>query len=119
MCTQRCFWIIQRALRELKQVQHFKHANSKQHRGHTTNRRNTADDVQTLINIMNDHPSTPIYSYTSNINLITLQLIAQKQFKKSKLQKQHRLSFKLLFDFITGLKNIYFCQGENVTVSMF
>ena len=44
------------APRDLKQVQNFKYANSKQQRGHTTNRKNTADDVQTLINMMNDHP---------------------------------------------------------------
>ena len=44
------------APRDLKQVQNSKHANSKQQRGHTTNRKNTADDFQTFINMMNDHP---------------------------------------------------------------
>ena len=44
------------APRDLKQVQNFKHTNSKQQRELTTNRKNTADDVQALINMMNDHP---------------------------------------------------------------
>ena len=44
------------APRDLKQVQNFKHANTKQKRVHTANRKNTADDVQTLINMMNDNP---------------------------------------------------------------
>ena len=44
------------APRDLKQVQNFKQANTKQKRVHTANRKNTADDVQTLINMMNDNP---------------------------------------------------------------
>ena len=44
------------APRDLKQVQNVKHANTKQERGPSTNRKNTVDNVQTLTNMMNDHP---------------------------------------------------------------
>ena len=44
------------APRDLKQVQNFKQANAKEQRLPATNRKNTADDVQTLINMMNDNP---------------------------------------------------------------
>jgi hypothetical protein len=42
------------APRDLKQVQNFKHSNVKQQRP-ATNRKNTADDIQVLINTMNDN----------------------------------------------------------------
>ena len=41
--------------RDLKQVQNFKQANAKDERLPAT-RKNTADDIQTLINMMNDNP---------------------------------------------------------------
>ena len=45
------------APRDLKQVQNLKHdATAKQQRRPTINRKNTADDVQILINMMNDNP---------------------------------------------------------------
>ena len=44
------------APRDLKQVQNFKHATAKQQKRPTIYRKNTADDVQVLINMMNDNP---------------------------------------------------------------
>lgn len=44
------------APRNLKQVQNFKQARAQENRVPGTNRKNTADDVQTVINMMNDNP---------------------------------------------------------------
>ena len=44
------------APRNLKQVQNMKHTKANLQRGPSIHRKNTADDVQTIMNMMNDHP---------------------------------------------------------------
>ena len=44
------------APRNLKQVQNIKHNNERGKRNTENNRKNTADDIQTIINTMNEHP---------------------------------------------------------------
>jgi hypothetical protein len=44
------------APRNLKQVQNIKQTNARKQRAPDANRKNNADDVQTIMNMMNDHP---------------------------------------------------------------
>ena len=44
------------APRNLKLVQNIKHKNERGKRNTENNRKNTADDIQTIINMMNEHP---------------------------------------------------------------
>jgi hypothetical protein len=44
------------APRNLKQIQNFKQAQARENKLPGTNRKNTADDVQTIMNMLNHHP---------------------------------------------------------------